>query len=143
MPKINAAGLQLIEQFEGLELTAYQDSGGVWTIGYGHTGPDVHEGLTITKTQAVALLEADLTIAEQRVVDAVEVVLTPNQFSALVSFEYNTGAPASSTIFQLINQNDMAGAASEFNAWVYDNGQVLPGLVRRRAAERALFLTPG
>lgn len=144
MPKINAAGLALIEEFEGCELRAYPDpgtGGDPWTIGYGHTA-NVHAGQTITQEQAVAFLQEDVADAEQAVVDAVQVVLTPNQFSALVSFEYNTGAPASSTIFQFVNQNDFEGAAAQFGQWIHAGGQVLAGLVRRRAAEKALFETP-
>ncbi len=141
MPKINDAGLQLIESFEGDELRAYPDpgtGGEPWTIGYGHTA-NVHPGETITQAQAIEFLREDVSSAEQAVENAVEVVLTPNQFSALVSFEYNTGAPASATIFRLINQNDFAGAQAEFGKWVYAGGTALPGLVRRRAAEAALF----
>ena len=142
MPHINAAGLALIEEFEGCELTAYPDpgtGGAPWTIGYGHTGPEVHPGMTITQEQAVTYLQADVATAEQAVASLVEVVLTPNQFSALVSFQYNTGCLDGSTMLRLINEENFAAAANEFALWVYGGGQMLPGLVRRRAAEKALF----
>jgi len=142
MPQINAAGLALIEEFEGLRLNAYDDGTGVWTIGYGHTGPDVHPGMIITQEQAQTLLQHDVADAEQVVADAVEVVLTPNQFSALVSFQFNTGGLVGSTMLSLINQRDFTGAAAQFANWVWAGGNILEGLVRRRAAEKALFETP-
>ncbi len=143
MPKVNAAGLDLIKTFEGLSFTAYQDSGGVWTIGYGHTGTDVHEGLTITQVQADALLDEDLTWAEFEVQRAIEIVLTPNQFSALVSWEFNTGALADSPGLALVNERRFEEAWDDhFCLWIHAGGTVLEGLVRRRAAERALFFTP-
>ena len=83
-----------------------------------------------------------MLVAEAAVEAAVEVDLTPNQFAALVSFEYNTGAPATATIFKLVNEKNFASAAAAFGAWVYENGEVMEGLVRRRAAERVLFQTP-
>lgn len=145
MPKINAAGLLLIKQFEGLSLTAYPDpgSGGdPWTIGYGHTGPEVHEGLTITQEQADAYLQQDLEGFEDCVQDIVDRNLTPNQFAALVSFAYNEGcgALATSTLMRLVNAGQFEQAANEFGKWISADGAVLPGLVRRRAAERDLFL---
>ncbi len=147
MPTINQAGLDLIKNFEGCRLTAYPDpgSGGEpWTIGYGHTGPEVHEGLTITQEQADQDLQRDLQNFEQAVNDLIAVSLTPNQFAALVSFDYNTGSLATSTLLRLVNAGNFQAAAGQFALWVHDgNGNVLPGLVRRRAAEKQLFLTPG
>jgi lysozyme len=144
VPEINAAGLALIEEFEGDELRAYPDpgtGGEPWTIGYGHT-VGVHPGETITQEQAIQFLQRDVSSAELIVASAIEVELTPNQFSALVSFEYNTGAPASSTIFVRCNARDWEGAAQEFLRWIYAGGVVLQGLVNRRQAEKALFETP-
>lgn len=141
MPHVNDAGLSLIEQFEGDELRSYPDpgtGGDPWTIGYGHT-INVHPGETITQQQAVEFLRQDVVAAEDEVVRCVHVVLTPNEFSALVSFEYNTGALSGSTLLKYVNQNDMGRAAAQFGAWIYAGGKVLPGLVRRRAAEEALF----
>jgi lysozyme len=150
MPEINVAGLTLIEQFESLQLTAYPDpgtGGAPWTIGYGHTGPDVHEGETITKTQAIALLEGDVAQAEHEVATLIQVVLTPNQFAALVSFQFNTGALGSSPAIALINDSPPAHfqEAWEDHLCLYvhgGDGGVLEGLVRRRAAEYALWKTP-
>lgn len=141
MPKINAAGLALIEEFEGVALSAYQDTGGVWTIGYGHT--PATEGQVITQSEADALLEADLAEAERETAAAVQVVLSPNEFSALVSFQYNTGALGSSPGVGLINENRFQEAWDDhFCLYIHDaDGHALEGLVRRRAAERALFFS--
>lgn len=146
MPQINAAGLALIQNFEGCELTAYPDpgSGGdPWTIGFGHTGSDVHPGSSITQTRADELLLQDLAVFERCVNDAVSHSITPNQFAACVSFAYNEGCGAfeGSTLLRLLNAGDVRGAADQFGEWVSADGRVLEGLVRRRAAERALFLT--
>lgn len=144
MPKINTAGLALIESFEGEVLRAYPDpgtGGSPWTIGFGHTA-NVHPGQAITHAQAVAFLQSDVEAAEDAVESLVEVVLLPNEFSAIVSWQYNTGALAGSTLLKKINSLDLGGAADEFGRWVYAGGKVLPGLVRRREAEKELFLTP-
>lgn len=144
MPHCNDAGLSLIEMFEGERLRAYPDpgtGGAPWTIGFGHTA-HVHPGQTITHAQAIMFLRKDLCLAELEVSRVVETVLTPNQFSALVSFEYNTGALAGSTLLKCVNSKDFSGAASQFERWVYADGTALPGLVRRRLAEKALFLKP-
>jgi lysozyme len=142
MDALNDAALDLIKSFEGLRLVAYQDSGGVWTIGYGHTH-GVTEGMTCSEDQATKWLMLDVADAMAVVRQATEVTLTPNQFGALVSFEYNTGAYPQSTMCELINRKDFAGAAQEFPKWVYAGGVVLEGLVRRRAAEQKLFLQKG
>lgn len=138
---INAAGLSLLKTFEGLQLSAYLDPVGVWTIGYGTTS-GVYQGMSITSAQAEALLQTDLHRFETAVTDAVTRPITDNQFSALVSFTYNVGAGAfaSSTLLRLLNQGDIQGAANQFLVWVYAGGMVLPGLARRRRAERLLFL---
>ncbi|MBN3006243.1 lysozyme [Chromobacterium alkanivorans] len=141
---ISANGVKLIQQFEGLRLKAYQDAVGVWTIGYGHTGPDVTPGLVITQAQADALLARDLSRFEAGVTRLVQVPLNQNQFDALVSFSYNLGLGSlqNSTLLRLLNQRDYAGAAAQFPRWNKAGGKVLPGLTRRRAAEQALFLKP-
>ncbi len=134
-------GLALTEQFEGLRLTAYQDSVGKWTIGYGHTGADVTPGLTITQEQASALLLQDVASAVAAVNRLVTVPLTQNQFDALVDFTFNAGQGnlASSTLLRELNAGNTAGAAAQFLVWVYAGGVQLPGLVKRRQAESALF----
>jgi lysozyme len=98
--------------------------------------------MTCTQEQADAWLEQDVHEAELSVQGLVEVTLTPNQFSALVSFEYNTGGLAGSTMLRYLNEGNFAGAAEEFPLWDWAGGVQLPGLDRRRAAEKALFLTP-
>lgn len=141
--KINDAGLDLIKRYEGLRLSAYRDPGGVPTIGYGHTR-SVVMGTTITQAQAENLLRDDVSTAEGDVERAVKVAMNSNEFSALVSLAYNIGgtAFANSTLVKRLNAGDKAAAAEQFSVWRMDNGKVLPGLVTRRAAERALFLTP-
>ena len=137
---LSAQGLDLIKDFEGLRLAAYQDSAGVWTIGYGHTG-GVQPGDRITQAEAEKLLEQDTAWAQQAVRDLVNVPLTQGQFDALTSFTFNLGAGAleSSTLLKKLNAGDYAGAQAEFGKWVHAGGEVLPGLVRRRAAEAELF----
>ncbi|MEG4344417.1 glycoside hydrolase family protein [Microcoleus sp. A003_D6] len=139
---INEEGFKLLTTFEGCELTAYDDGGGVWTIGYGHTGDDVFPGLTISQTQAEELLRLDLEKFESFVEDAVEVQLNDNQFSALVCFCFNVGPGGfgSSTLLRLLNQGNYQGAANQFPVWNKVNGQPWLGLTRRRLAERSLFL---
>lgn len=141
---INSKGLELVKKFEGLELQAYRDPVGIWTIGYGHTGPEVGPGDVISRAEAEALLKQDLSRFEKGVRSLVKVPLNTNQFSALVSFTYNvgTGALSQSTLLSLLNQSNYQGAANQFSRWVYGDGRVLPGLVRRRNEEKALFLTP-
>ncbi len=146
---INQAGLQLVKEFEGLakrlpdgRIAAYLDAVGIPTIGYGHT-QDVQLGHMIDVKKAEALLLDDLQIAESGVEDLVKVSLSDNQFSALVSFAFNvgTGALARSTLLKHLNRGDYKGAADQFLRWVRAGGRKLPGLVRRRQAERKLFLS--
>lgn len=135
-------GLALTQEFEGLKLAAYQDCVGVWTIGYGHTGPEVHPKLTITEEQASALLLKDVAGAVAAVNKLVTVALTQNQFDALVDFVYNAGAThlANSTLLRELNQGNHATAAAQFVLWDHAGGCVVPGLLKRRQAEQALFL---
>ena len=142
MRTTNAAGINLIQHFEGLRLTAYPDVIDVWTIGYGHTGPDVHPGLAITQAQADALLAQDLARFEQGVTALVKVPLNDNQFAALVSFSYNLGLGnlQQSTLLRLLNQGDYAGAAAQFPRWDRAGGHEVAGLLTRRKAEQALFM---
>ena len=138
--QISKAGLDLIKQFEGLYLKAYRCPAGVPTIGYGHTA-GVAMGQTITQQQADDYLRRDVRQFERAVARLVTVPLTQGQFDALVSFAFNLGegALAQSTLLRLLNAGDYAGAAAQFDRWNKAGGRVLPGLVRRRAAERALF----
>lgn len=141
---INQAGLDLIKESEGFREMAYSDPGGTLTIGYGHTGPDVVEGMIITPEQAEQLLRQDVQEAEDAVANLVTVPLNENQFSALTSFVYNLGPGdlEDSQLLVLLNQGDYLGAAEEFLGFNTDGGVVLDGLTRRREAERQLFLTP-
>lgn len=136
----SSACAALVRQFEGLRLAAYQDSVGVWTIGYGHTGQDVRPGMTITNAQAADLLLVDLGTAGRAVTRVLTVPVLQCQFDALTSFAFNLGgrALAGSTLLRMVNAGD-PGAAAQFDRWVHAGGQVLIGLVRRRAAERAMF----
>jgi len=136
-------GFALTRSFEGLRLTAYQDCGGVWTIGYGHTGPDVRAGLTITETEAEALLRSDVAASETSVNRAVNVPITQNQFDALVDFCFNCGRGnfLSSTLLRQVNLGNTQAATAQFALWVHAGGEVVPGLVRRRKAEAELFAT--
>ncbi|CAH3799777.1 Lysozyme RrrD [Enterobacter cloacae] len=140
-------GIALIKEFEGCKLTAYQDSVGVWTIGYGWTQPvdgkPIRAGMTIKQETAERLLKTGLVSYESDVSRLVKVGLTQGQFDALVSFTYNLGARSlsTSTLLRKINAGDYAGAADEFLRWNKAGGKVLNGLTRRREAERALFLS--
>jgi lysozyme len=132
----NQAGLTLIESFEGLRLNSYQDSVGVWTIGYGHT-QGVTQGQTITQQQAQTFLQQDLGVAEAAV-NSHNLVLTDNQFAALVSFTFNLGG---GNLNKLLSQG-LAAVPDRILLFDHAGGKVLPGLTRRRTAERALYLTP-
>ncbi|WP_276866608.1 lysozyme [Enterobacter oligotrophicus] len=140
-------GLALLKSFEGCELTAYQDSVGVWTIGYGWTQPvngkPVGKGMTITQDTADSLLCSGVVQYEKGVTGLVKVSVNQNQFDALVDFAYNLGVKAleGSTLLKKLNAGDYAGAADEFPKWNKAGGKVLNGLVKRRAAERSLFLS--
>ncbi|WMD23083.1 lysozyme [Achromobacter seleniivolatilans] len=151
------AGVSLIEHFESCRLKAYWDPHGkCWTIGWGHTGLDVYEGLVITQAVADAMLAQDLIERENAVKKFfASVPLTRGEFDALVSFLYNVGpgkrgiksglfvlmSGQVSTLARKVLARDYAGAAEEFPKWIYAGGVPLRGLERRRKAERQLFLT--
>lgn len=136
----SSGGLALTEHFEGCELTAYQDSGGVWTNGYGNTH-GVVPGSTITQPQAIADLQANIQNSVNDVNQLVSVQLTQGEFDALVDFDFNLGRGnlAKSTLLKLLNAGDFAGAATQFDHWDQCNGKVLAGLLRRRQAETTEF----
>jgi lysozyme len=139
-------GLALTKAFEGLRLKAYQDVAGVWTVGYGHTGPDVSAGITITEAQAETLLLGDLAEAIACVNRAATVEISQCQFDALVDFCFNAGRGnfLNSTLLRKLNLGDVDGAAAQFELWVHAGGKVVAGLVRRRKAEAAMFsASPG
>jgi lysozyme len=135
------AGIALTKSFEGLKLEAYQDSTGRWSIGYGHTGEGVCEGLLINEDQATQFLYGDLQIAGEAVNKLVTVPISQSQFDALVDFCFNAGQGnlASSTLLRKVNASDFIGAYWQFGMWVHAGGVVEPGLVARRKAEAAMF----
>ena len=147
--QISENGLSMIRQWEGCELAAYQDGGGVWTIGYGTTrydeGEPVEEGDTCTQEQASSWLADDaVSIAQDPVNSLARVALSQNQFDALCDFTYNLGQGnlASSTLLSKLNAGDYAGAQAQFPAWNLVAGQPSQGLTNRRNAEANLFGTP-
>lgn len=143
MRHINAAGLDLIREFEGCRLEAYKDAVGVWTIGYGSTGPHVRPGMVISQAKADRLLRADLERFEQGIEALVTVPLTDNEFAALVCWSYNVGlgAAESSTLIRVLNEGDYDAVPVELLRWNMAGGRVLNGLIRRRKAEAALWST--
>lgn len=134
-------GISLIKEFEGCELDSYLCPANVWTIGYGHT-KSAKKGQRIDLTHAENLLRGDLKGFERTVKASVKVPLSQNQFDALIAFTYNVGSRAfqDSTLLRKLNSEDYSGAADELLRWDKGGGRRLPGLTRRRIAERALFL---
>ncbi|MBS1815754.1 MAG: lysozyme [Acidobacteria bacterium] len=132
--------LNLARQSEGLRQVAYQDSVGVWTIGYGHTS-GVTQGQTCSVDEAEAWLRSDMDAAAFAVNRLVKVPLDQGQFDALCDFVFNLGSGKlrSSTLLQKLNAGDYAGARAEFSRWVYAGGVQLGGLIARRNAEASLF----
>lgn len=137
---INEAGLDLIKSFEGLRLAAYKDAVGIPTIGWGSTGAHVRMGMTITREEAETLLRDDLRRFEECVArncpDA-----TDNQFAAMVSLSFNIGCAAfeRSTVCRMAKAGNHKRAQLAFGMWVFAGKKKLNGLVRRRAAEAALY----
>lgn len=129
-------GINLIRRFEGVRLTAYRCPAGIWTVGYGHTGSDVKQGLVITQARAEELLKQDLRRFENYVA-ATKLNLNQNQFDALVSFTYNCGSGCLQTLVKGRTLNQIADALLLYNKAA---GKVLEGLTNRRKAERELFL---
>jgi len=142
--QISFKGRELLQELEGFRHDAYLDTGNVWTIGYGTTkidGKPVEAGQTCTEKQAQEWLQTDLAWAQTAVNKLVKVKLTQNMFDALTSFVYNIGenAFARSTLLQLLNTGQYAPASQQFKRWVFDNGNIIKGLVTRRMKEQALF----
>lgn len=141
--KTNQAAVNLIRSFEGCRLKAYEDQGGKLTIGYGHTN-GVQADDTITQQTAEKLLEEDI----QEIGDTLDELITrpvsDNQYGAVLSFAFNlgTGTLQRSSLLSKLNDGDFNGAADEFLKWMHVKGISNLGLLRRRTAERTLFLTP-
>ena len=134
-------GIALIKRFEGLRLKAYLCPANVVTVGFGHTKGVQLNDPEITEEEADRLLAEDLKLYERAVTEMVKVPITPNQFDALCALAFNigTGALRGSTLMKKLNAGQPC--AAEFDRWIFSNGKALPGLVRRRAAERRLFET--
>lgn len=143
--KVSQAGIDLIKQFEGCKLTAYRDTGGVLTIGWGHTSaagsPEVKEGMTISQEGADSILATDVNKFSEGVAKLIKVSVSQKQFDALVSFAYNVGIGqfSSSTLLKKLNSGDYEAVPTQLMRWTKDNGTELSGLVRRRHAEAALW----
>lgn len=138
--KYSKTGLALTERFEGCKLHAYQDIGGVWTIGWGHTA-GVMKGMVWTQSRADDQLFKDMMCAEVAVNELVTCPLTQGEFDALVDFVYNIGtrAFAHSTMLKLLNQKKYQDAADEFVLWDHVGGKEVAGLLERRKAEQEEF----
>lgn len=139
--RFSEEGLALTRRFEGLRLAAYQDCVGVWTIGYGHTGPGVTSAQKISEFEAEALLRADAAEAASCVNRVVTVPLQQHHFDALVDFCFNAGVRAFTTsgLLRDLNQGRFEEAAAQFGLWVHAGGKVVPGLAKRRAEEERMF----
>lgn len=134
------AGLKLLKEFEGYAGVAYQDQGGIWTIGYGSTGM-VDKNMTITEEQAEARLKTDVAVICSQVEKLLKLPLTDSQYSAVVCFTFNVGSGnlEKSTLLNCINKGRLVDAAEQFTPWQKVNGIPNAGLLRRRLAEKALF----
>ncbi len=146
---VNQATIDLIKRFEGCKLTAYQDIVGVWTIGYGITegagvGIKPAKGMTITQDQAEDLLRLAVDKFAAKVDELITAKVNANEFGACVSLAYNIGPSgfAKSTVLRELNAGRKDKAAAAFRMWNKAGGIVSKGLVNRREAELALFLTP-
>lgn len=133
-------GLQLTESFEGVRLVAYQDSVGVWTIGYGHTR-GVDPGMTCTQAEADNWLMCDIAYSAEDVNTHIKTTISQGEFDALVDFAFNLGAGSlnNSTLLKLVNAGDFDAAAQQFPRWDKAGGHEVAGLLRRRLAEQAEF----
>ena len=138
--KISSDGLELIKHFEGCETTAYQDSVGVWTIGYGHT-KGVEEGQRCSIEDAETMLADEMDEYEGYINNMVKVDLEQHEFVALVAWGYNLGPTnlGESTMLKVLNRGQFDRVPSEMKRWNRAGGQVLEGLVRRRTAESLIF----
>lgn len=138
--KYSQSGIKFTEGFEQVRYVAYPDSGGVWTIAWGHTR-GVSKGLTCIPAQAEAWRAEDMGFSEAAVNHLVTVPLTQAEFDALVDFDFNVGNEAlkTSTLLKLLNEGNFPGAAAEFDKWDHVHARVVAGLLRRREAETKEF----
>lgn len=149
MTKVNQATIDLIKEFEGFRAEAYKDAVGVWTIGYGTTdragvGIAPRPGMVISREEAEFYLHKAVQKFADQIAPKITAPINENQFGAFVSLAYNIGpgAFARSSSLRHFNAGDLDRAAANILLWNKAGGKVLRGLVRRREAERALFLTP-
>lgn len=150
MRKVSKAGIDLIKSFEGLYLKAYLDPIGIPTIGYGTIEYPDGRRVTmsdpgISEDDAVRYLQFEVDKKASEIEDLIKIQISDNEFAALASFAYNvgTGALGKSTLLRLLNANeDRLKIADQFLRWNKAGGKELPGLTRRRQAERSLFLQP-
>ena len=140
MMQLSKTGIELLKHFEGCELKAYQDSVGVWTIGYGHT-KGIYEGLEITQSEAEKMLQDELPEYEGYVTDKVVPMLQQHEYDALVCWVYNLGPTnlSSSTMLKKLNAGEFKEVPFQMKRWDKAGGQPLLGLTRRRNAEALLF----
>jgi lysozyme len=140
--KTSKTGINFIRDHEGCKLTAYADTGGVLTIGVGHT-KGVKAGQRITQQQADQFLSDDLNPVETCINKNVVVTLNQNQFDALAAFIFNVGSGAfiNSTLLKKLNTGNYCAAADQFTRWVHVNNVFVQGLYNRRCDEKALFLS--
>lgn len=146
--KASSKCIDLIRKFEGFKAEPYLCPAGIPTIGYGSTRDAVGKAITmthpaITELEAINLVLSTLKTYEDAVKRYVIVDLNQNQFDALVDFAYNAGAQnlRTSTLLKKLNAGDYAGASREFSKWICGGGKKLNGLIKRREAERILFLS--
>lgn len=139
---------KVVEEFEGFSPAPYRCPAGVWTIGFGSTRDAQGHPVCATTPHidveaARSLVERDLQAALMVVQGSLSEPLEAPQEAALVDFVYNLGSGnfKSSTLLRKLNAGDLEGAAAEFDKWDRANGQVLAGLLRRREAERKLFVS--
>lgn len=142
MMKTSPAGLALIEEFEGFRSCAYLDAGGKWTVGFGHLLKTGESFARITFQQAAELLARDIQAVDNALSSLVTVPLTQNQWDAIASLVFNIGSGnfAKSTLLKRLNERNYPAAAEQFTRWCLVDGKPLNGLLRRREAERDLFL---
>ena len=141
---MNRQAVEIVKRYEGCRLTAYRDAVDIWTIGWGHTGPDVKPGMEWTQDQADEALIHDMETAQAAVGKGVRGSLRECEEAALVSLAYNigSGAFAGSTVLRKVNEGDYIAAALAFTLFHKAGGKPLKGLLRRRLDEAALFLKP-
>jgi len=136
--KTSKQGLDALVAREGFRTSAYPDTKGIWTIGVGHTGPEVREGLVWTSAQIQDALSKDVQASEKVINEGVVVPLTQNQFDALVSFVFNVGVTAfkRSTLLKVLNKKNYDGAAKQFDRWV-----IPKEITSRRMSEKLQFMS--